>query len=917
MYRYQCGMQRKLNKQIRSEMGARGARFRFSRGSRSFPCGPRSRMHGSRSLPLAGLLLALLLLEVTLGTASAAAQDFGRRERSFDVLHYDIRVRLDEAEQTVHGDVRITLRGLRASHPPHDAWDGDAVLDAVNMSITDVSWNTARGNDADDGILPRVSSISAPSRSAAMGQGAWSYDSTRLTLQFRGADHPLAPSDTVTVRVRYSCRPQKGLYFIHPDASYPDDPRQIWTQGQGEDNRHWIPCYDYPNDKATSETRITVDSALHCVSNGRLVARRGNGDGTATWHWSLAHPHSSYLIMLAAGRYGVFEEQWDGIPVHSYHYHSDDPADVRRTFEDTDAMVAFFSDYLGVRYPWSKYAQIPVAHFLYGGMENTTATIMADTRLVVDARAALDYDPQPLIAHELAHQWAGDYVTYIDWRNEWLNEGFATYLQQVWTRERFGAEDMRLQRFDGIRSYIGWSDRAGRLPVVHRTPTSSANTYSKGAAVLHMLADLLGARDFHRVLRAWLERHAFGSVETNDFKRTIEDVTGRSLQWFFDQWLYKAGYPEIEITREAIGGGRMRVVFRQVQEVDSLCGHFRIPVTTWVLPRDNGVAPRIHTTWIDGAETADTIMQTGGRALLFDPERLICGRVHVDYSTEERAALLRLAYNMEMLPANAEGATARGTVAGGGAIVPAPWRVLLAERIAEDEEAMRDGDIRAVLFDIAVADPVPAVRKSVATKLAESHPSRIDWAGDLREILLRLREDAASGVRATACNGLNNFRDPALIPVFRALLSDSSYYVEASAMNGLLALDSTGSTDVVRERLLSESYGDVLALAALDWVRRYRLVGLQDIVIELAGPGHRPALRAKAFETLLELRSAPEVIRELVLRMLGEPRAEFRMYAVSALQLFGRGEARRILRARLSAEDNPRVRAHIRKLFQL
>lgn len=907
MYRHQCDMQHKMSNPIRNEMGARGARFRLISAAG---------FSGRRIRAVLPGLCAVIIAQLLMPPGDASAQDFDRRERSFDVLHYDIRVRLDESTKTVHGDVRITLRGLRASHPPHDEWNGDVVLDAVNMSITDVSWNPGRGIDADAGILPRVSSISAPSisapsLSAGMREGAWAYDSTRLAVQFRGARHPLSPSDTVTVRVRYSCSPQKGLYFIQPDASYPDDPRQIWTQGQGEDNRHWIPSYDYPNDKATSETRVTVDTALQCVSNGRLVARRGNGDGTITWHWSLAHPHSSYLIMIAAGRYGVFEEQWDAIPVRSYHYHSDNPDDVRRTFEDTDAMVAYFSDFLGVRYPWSKYAQIPVAHFLYGGMENTTATIMADTRLVVDARAALDYDPQPLIAHELAHQWVGDYVTYIDWRNEWLNEGFATFLQQMWTRERFGEEDFRLQRFSGIRSYMDWTDGAGRLPVVHRERTSAANTYSKGAAVLHMLMDLIGERDFRRVMQAWLRRHAFGSVETNDFKRTIEDVTGRPLQWFFDQWLYKAGYPEIEITREPIGEGRTRVVFRQVQEIDSLCGYFRIPLETWVPPHSAGEDVRVHTTWIDGASSADTIDLSGhGNMLLFDPERRICGRVHVDYSAEERAELLRLASNTEM-------SSAKGEDAGAGTVVPAPWRVLLAERIVEDEEAMRDGDIRGVLFDAAAADPVPAVRKAAATKLAERRPVQIAWADDLREILLRLREDAASGVRATALNGLNNFRDPALIPIFRSMLSDSSYYVEASAMNGLLALDSTGSIGVVRERLLSDSYGDVLALAALDWVRRYRLVDLQDIVINLAGPGHGPALRAKAFETLLALRTAPAVLRKIILNMLGEPRPEFRIYAISALQMFGREEARDLMRSRLAGEDNPRVRAHMKKLFQL
>ncbi|MBN1447173.1 MAG: HEAT repeat domain-containing protein, partial [Bacteroidetes bacterium] len=541
----------------------------------------------------------------------------------------------------------------------------------------------------------------------------------------------------------------------------------------------------------------------------------------------------------------------------------------------------------------------------YGGMENTTATVMADTRLVVDARTALDYDPQPLIAHELAHQWTGDYVTYADWRNEWLNEGFATFLQQMWTKERFGFEDFLLQRFNGIRSYVDWTDRDGRLPVVHRTSTSSANTYSKGAAVLHMMMDILGEKDFRRVLNAWLVRHAYGSVETNDLKRTIEEVTGRNLQWFFEQWLYKAGYPEIEITREPLADGSgLRIMYRQVQKTDSLCGYFRMPIDVWILQPDAGQdCVQILSKSIAGPETADTIPVPAGKYfVLFDPTRGICGRVHVDYTAAERAALLVL--SLDEPEAH-------------GKFIPAPWRILLAERLAADAGAMVQERIRSILFDIAERDPVPEVRKAVATKLAEISPQAVDYADDLREVFLRLRRDPFSGVRATAVNGLNNFRDAALLPFFRDMLTDSSYFVEASAMNGILALDSTGAVDILRMRLQSRSYQDVLALAALDWVRRYRLSSLQDLVLNLAGPGHSAPLRAKAFETLLDLRVAAERIRELILRQLEEPRAAFRLYAVSALQLFGKEEARRVLGSRLPLEDNPRVRALIRELYQL
>lgn len=797
--------------------------------------------------------LSIIFLLVLNGAIQG--QDFGRRERSYDVLHYRIDVRLDETARRVHGVTDVTLRPLRSSIDT-------VTLDAVNMTIEKVS---LIGGD------PSPQSLH------------WRYDSTQLRVALPA---PLGHGEQRTLRITYSCRPLRGLYFIGPDASFPDDPRQIWTQGQGEDNRHWFPCYDFPNDKATSEVLMTVDTALQTLSNGALRARRDNGDGTATWHWTQDQPHSSYLVMLAAGRYGVFREERDGIPVESWRYLTDDEADVRRTFDDTDDMLAFFSDYTGLRYPWAKYAQIPVRHFLYGGMENTSATVMADTRLVVDARAALDYDPQPLIAHELAHQWFGDYVTYVDWNNEWLNEGFATYFQQIWTRERQGRDDFILQRFNGIRNYLGWADRAGRIPIVGRNRGGQANTYSKGAAVLHMLADIIGEEEFRRVIRAWLERHALGSVETNDFKRVIEDVTGRSMPWFFDQWLYRAGYPEISVTREITpGGDSLRLVFRQTQVVDSLCGYFRLPVTLlWPSGRRDRV-------WIEGENTIATFLleDDDSRFVEIDPDNVLCARLTVDYENAERIRLLRKS----------------GSVA---------QRILAVEELAG---AVDDEDVREALFAAAEGDPHREVRKAAATQLANLRPAQLGFREELRALFVRLAGDTYSGVRSTALNGLNNFRDARLLPFFHRMLDDSSYYVEASAMNCILTVDSLGSGEVVALRLEKESHGDVLRIAAMDWVQRYRMRDHLPVMRRLASPGHSIAVRTKSFETLLVLREAPETLLAMLLGWLDEPQAGIRGWAASALRLFGEEEARRILRPRAQAERHPQVRAVFRELYGL
>ncbi len=791
-------------------------------------------------------------LALLLPAPQLQAQDFGRRERSVDVLHYDIRIIPNLAASSLRGDVRITTASLRDTL-------ASLRLDAVAMRIDSVFV---------DGMPV-----------------AFRYDSSSLNIGFA---RPLRYGDTAVARIVYACTPRRGMYFIKPDASFPDDPVQIWTQGQGEDNRHWLPCYDFPNDKATSELRAVIDTSLLTLSNGRLLSRTDNGDGTAEWHWLQDKRHSSYLIMFAAGKYGVFADSSRGVAVESYHYLQDDAADVARTYGSTADMLGFFTDFIGLPYPWDKYAQIPVAHFLYGGMENTSATVLADTRTVVDARSALDYDPEPLIAHELAHQWWGDYVTYIDWNNEWLNEGFATYYQQRWTLERYGKDDFDQQRYEGIKSYCDWADKEGRLPVVYRRGTGRANTYTKGAAVLHMLNDMLGEEQYRRVMKEYLTRHALGSVETNDLKRSIEDVTGLNLHWFFSQWLYKAGYPELKVTTSwDEGQGRLSVEVKQVQAIDSLCGRFRFTLN--VLSMDS-----------DGRETKlrgevlgpDTVLhfslQRVPARVEIDPDNILCGRIDIEQSDEQLIAELRESRSIAIR------LRAVGKLAG---------------RITSRPELF------SVLADCARSDRHRAVRKAAAAVCTNIDSTAGVDRGALRALFLDLRSDANSGVRALAFNGLRKFHDPSLRDVFLEGMRDSSCYVEAGAMNCLLDADGRDAWSILEPRLTSSSRDDVLAMAALDWVPDHRSPEALGVVLKLAGPGHSLALRAKAFETLLRLKPGVEQVRELLLKQLLEPRWQLRLYAVSALTVLGREEAERMAYQQLARESDPRVREHIMKVI--
>ncbi|MCZ7558051.1 MAG: M1 family metallopeptidase [Bacteroidia bacterium] len=801
-----------------------------------------------RSLPTV-LLLPLLVLLFPCGTQ---AQDFGRRERWTDVLHYDIRIVPDHAAASVQGDVRIIAVSLRDTlHSVR--------LDAVRMRIDSVFMN---------GFVTD-----------------FRYDSLSLDVRFH---RPVGYGDSIALRIVYACTPYKGMYFIRPDASFPNDPWQIWTQGQGEDNRHWLPCYDFPNDKATSELRATVDSGRITLSNGRLLSRTPHPDGRVTWHWLQDKPHSSYLIMFAAGKYHVYTDSARGIPVQSYHYQSDRQEDVARTYASSADMLEFFSDFIGVPYPWDKYAQIPVAHYLYGGMENTSATVLADTRAVVDARAAVDYDPEPLIAHELAHQWWGDLVTYIDWNNEWLNEGFATYYQQRWTLHRHGKDDFDVQRYEGIHNYMDWADKAGRLPVVYRRGTSAANTYSKGAAVLHMLNDILGEEQYHRVMKEYLLRYAYSNAETNDLKRVIEDVAGMNLHWFFSQWLYRAGYPELTVRswwdeqKQAL-----MVQVRQVQQIDTLGGRFRFPLAFHAIDRDGQL------TYLRAdVMGADTVFHFAlGAAPLrveVDPDNILCGRIQIEHGVTDAIRALQ---------------------SSGSVVI----RLRMVAELAS--HAGTDTDAFDALAHCARTDAHRAVRKAAVVACVDAASPSGGRTDFLKKLFLDVSKDVHSGVRALAYHGFRKLRDVSLREVFEGGMRDSSYYVEAAAMNCLLDGDTTNGWSVIRQRLRSRSHMDILALAALDWVRHFPGQEALREVRALAGPGHSLALRAKAFETLLSLGDDAQSVRALVEGMLAEPRYQIRLYAVSALAVFGRAEAQRRAMAHLTTESDPRVRDRIRQLY--
>jgi len=361
---------------------------------------------------------------------------------------------------------------------------------------------------------------------------------------------PAKLGDRHEVFIQYAGQPKAGLYFILPDEHYPLQPHEIWTQGEAEDTRYYIPLYDYPNDRTTSEMLLTVPTAWITISNGRLVSVHDESNGMRTWDWKESQPISTYLISAIAGDFVERDDTWRGIPLRFVVPLGKD-ATIEPSFARTKRMLDAFSDKLGVPFPWEQYAQTSVDDFTEGGMENASATTLPASGLI-DPRMAVEYhigadDTQ---SHELAHQWFGDLVTCKDWANLWLNEGFATYFQHYWLELRYNTDESDYGFWRDQRSWFRQT-RLYPVPIVDHSFTDSTeyagNIYTKGGWVLKMLRHTLGDDEFFRSLHRYLEDNRGKNVVTADLQKSIEEATGASVDPFFRQWVYRAGAPRFDV----------------------------------------------------------------------------------------------------------------------------------------------------------------------------------------------------------------------------------------------------------------------------------------------------------------------------------------------------------------------------------
>jgi aminopeptidase N len=769
-------------------------------------------------------------------------------DRVVDIQHIALVLDVDPAKRQVAGVA--TLRGMVIAPGTKQV-----ELDAVELTIDKVT----------------VGGKAAPFR----------HDGRKLRVELPAA---LAAGAELTLTIDYKGAPRRGLYFVGPDEGYPHKPLQVWTQGQDEDSRYWFPCIDTPSEKATSEVTVSVPANLFALSNGVLVSDKTNG-GKRTLHWRLDVPHSCYLITLAVGDFGTVETKWRDTPVVYYVERGREDA-AERTLARTPQMLELFSQRFGVPYPYPRYAQVFVADFIFGGMENTSATTLTDT-ILLDERAAIDYDIDSLVAHELAHQWFGDLVTCRDWGEGWLNEGFATYAEYIWREHHEGRDAADLELEEWADYYFG--EDAGRYRRTIATKLYDEpidifdhHLYDKGGRVLHMLRNVLGDDAFWKTLAHYLGKHRHGLVESRDLARAVEDATGRVVDWFFSQWVIDGhGHPELTIDIAWNPDTQLATVtVEQTQKVEGKTPLFRLPTKMRFRVGDADVDVPLEI--IDQKHVFHLRLDGEPTQAIFDPGRVLL-------------AARKITKPEPMWIAELGGAT------------------LAIDRSAAATALARRGGpaAEAALGTTLEKDKFWAVRGTAALGLGML---RTTTARD--RLIKRLKAEVHPRARRSVARALGDFvHDTAAATALGTVVErgDASYFVEAEACLALGRTRTSRADELLRSAATRESFTDVIrqhAYRGLAEARDDSALGLLADGIKWGRETQGRRAAAGALAVLMRGRRDREArdVRERVEQLLLDKDFRVQAAAVEALAVIGDAAAIPSLRRMIERELDGRLR---------
>ena len=546
----------------------------------------------------------------------------GTYERAHDLLHTRLEIAFDWENQYVLGKADLELS------PIYYVSD-QLELDAVGYDIHSIK--AKNGSDL-----------------------SFKYDSTKIFITL---DRAYKRGEKYNVIIDYTAKPSntkeggsaaitsdKGLFFINPTNDNIYKPQQIWTQGETENNSKWFPTIDKPVERCSQEILITVQDRFTTLSNGKLIDSKKNANGTRTDHWKQEKSHTPYLFMMAIGEYAVVEDNWEDLDVN-YYVEPEYEDDAKMIFNHTTEMLTFFSDILDYKYPWDKYSQVVVRDFVSGAMENTSASVYGDF-VQKTTEELIDNHNDNIVAHELFHHWFGDLVTCENWANLTLNEGFANYSEYLWQEHKYGKTSAEQHRQDEMKTYIE-SARNNTHPLIHysyenKEDMFDAHSYNKGGLVLHMLRNIVGDDAFFDSLSKYLKDNEYTAVEADELRLAFEDVTGKDLMWFFDQWYFSEGHPVLDVDYNFdFKSNELKIEVEQTQEEVDHKYIFQLPIEAAVYYSDGSV--EMYPLKIDKRKQSFTIpLKEEPTVTILDGNRYLLADIKEIYSTAQLKALFNM-----------------------------------------------------------------------------------------------------------------------------------------------------------------------------------------------------------------------------------------------------------------------------------
>ncbi|MDB5201719.1 MAG: family metallopeptidase [Ferruginibacter sp.] len=695
------------------------------------------------------LLCAIAAIPVTMMAQPGEPQDTSWKKvlresypRTNDLVHTKLDVRFDYDKSYMYGKEWLTLQ-------PHFYPTDSVLLDAKGMDIKELS--LVKGT--------------------AKSTLKYSYDGKQLNVKL---DKLYKAGEKYTLYIDYTSKPNeleaegsaaitdaKGLYFINPKGEDKDKPTQIWTQGETEANSAWMVTIDKPNQKTTEEISMTVPSKYVTLSNGLLLSQKKNSDGTRTDYWKMDLPHAPYLFFMGVGDFVITKDSYKGKEV-SYYTEKEYAPYARKIFGNTPEMIKFFSEKLGVDYPWQKYSQIVGRDYVSGAMENTTATLHQESAYQ-NARQLVDGNGwEETIAHELFHQWFGDLVTAESWSNLTVNESFANYSEYLWDEYKHGKDYADAHNLEDMQGYLGSGSESKNLVRYYyadKEDMFDAVSYNKGGRILNMLRNYVGDDAFFKSLNLYLTTNKFKAGEAGLLRLAFEEVTGKDMNWFWNQWYYGSGHPKLKISYNYDLPGVSRVIIEQTQKSDKV---FKLPIAVDIY--GTGGAKTRYNVWVDAK--IDTL----------------------SFNTGSKPELINVDADKILLAEKTDDKTEANFIA--------QWKY--AKNYMDRREAL-DFFAKKNMPELAkgLKDKFAGLRIYTMQKLAAS-PYKADPVvlADVEELA---RTASHKKTKAAAITYLTKNGDAKYAPIFNAAVSDSSYSVAGAALTALATLEPANSYTLAKK----------------------------------------------------------------------------------------------------------------------